>query len=257
MSMDHPFHSRFADADLLPLLYGAEEQSGWGRGMRAVTQALLADVTLPSGPLLEVGCGGGRMLADLAQQHGDRLVCGVDLNPLALAHARRRLPSGALVCATLEHLPLPRATFAAVIALDVLDQAGVALDAGLAELWRLLRPGGLLLARVSAHPWLYGAHDRAFHTGQRFTRGGFEAALARAGFELERMTYINAGLAGPVAALRLAQRWGLLPWLPEVYQASPLNDLVARLLAVEAFHLRRYNLPAGLSLCALARRPAV
>lgn len=223
--------------------------------MRAVTHALLEGVTLPSGPLLEVGCGGGQLLADLTEQFAGRLVCGVDLNPLALAHAQRRVnEGGALVWATLAALPWADGRFAAVLALDVLDQEGVALDQALDEVRRLLRPGGLLLARVSAHPRLYGAHDRAFHTGRRFTREGLGAALTAAGFGLERMTYVNAGPAGPVAALRLAQRWGLLPWLPGIYRCGPLHGIVARLLALEAAYLRRANLPTGLSLYGLARR---
>lgn len=223
--------------------------------MRAVTDALLAETTLPAGPLLEVGCGGGRLLADLAARYAGRVVCGVDVNPLALAHAKRRVAGHSLARATVAELPLSDASVAAVLALDVLDQQGVVLAQALGELRRLLVPGGLLLARVSAHPLLYGAHDRAFHTGQRFTRQGFGAALGAAGFVLERMTYVNAGLAGPVAALRLAQRWGLMPWLPGLYRFDPLHAVMARLLALEAMYLRHANLPTGLSLYALARRP--
>src|SRR5690606_42058288 len=42
---------------LLPLLYAGDESYGWSEGMRAVTHALLANVTLPEGAVAEAGCG--------------------------------------------------------------------------------------------------------------------------------------------------------------------------------------------------------
>jgi len=243
------------EAALLPYLFGDDETGGWGRGMRAVTHALLAATALPPGPALEVGCGGGQFLAELRARLAGRTVYGVDLHPLALSHARRRAGRAPLAQATLDELPWPADCFALVAALDVFDQQGVDMAAALAEARRVLLPGGLLLMRVSAYPWLYGAHDVAFHTGRRYARRELAAALAGAGLTVERMTYANAGLAAPVIVQRLAQRWGLLPWLPGLYGNGGLHGLTAGLLQREAAWLRRGDLPLGLSLYALARKP--
>lgn len=243
------------EAALLPYLFGDDETSGWSRGMRAVTHALLAARALPPGPALEVGCGGGQFLAELRARLAGRTVCGADLHPLALAHAQRRASGASLTQATLEDLPWPADHFALVVALDVFDQQGVDMAAALAEARRVLLPGGLLLMRVSAYPWLYGAHDVAFHTGRRYARRELAGALAGAGFTVERMTHANAGLAAPVIVQRLAQRWGLLPWLPGLYGSGGLHGLAATLLQREADWLRRGDLPLGLSLYALARKP--
>jgi SAM-dependent methyltransferase len=244
-----------AQGSLLPLLYAGDPVYGWSEGMRAITHALLADVALPEGPVIEVGCGGGQLLSQLQQRYPERQVIGIDVHPLAIAYARARLyPPMSLMQAALPDLPWRENQAALVVALDVFDQRGVELDTALAEVYRLLRAGGALVLRVSAHPTLYGAHDLAFHTGQRYTRGQVEGALRQAGFVVQRLTYANSLLSLPVAAMRLAQRWGALGWQPAIYQQMQLQRVAAWLLCREAQWLRHGNLPWGVSLCAVARK---
>ena len=254
----NPQHT-VTNAAMLPLLYSAEEGVGWTDGMQLVTLALLVSVTLPDGPVLEVGCGGGQMLVELEQKYADRLVCGADLHSLALAHARSLLAQNdlpiALVQAALPKLPWQENCFALLLAMDVFDQQGVDLPAVLAEAYRLLRPGGALVMRVSAHPSLYGAHDIAFHTGRRYTRAELNTALTHAGFTVQRLTYANAILAAPVAAQRLAQRWGIIPFQPGVYRQDLLQQVAVWALRQEAEWLHHADLALGLSLCAVARKP--
>lgn len=248
-------------ASMLPLLYAGDHSYGWSQGMRAVTHALLADATLsdvslPDGAVVEVGCGGGQLLGELQQYFPRRTVIGVDLHPLALAHAQRGLPKeSALVQSALPALPWADDELALIVALDVFDQRGIELVTALAESYRLLGKGGALLMRVSAHPRLYGAHDVAFHTGQRYTRQQVQSALLQTGFVVQRITYANALLALPVAAMRLAQRWGVVGWTPAPYEQSSLHGVAAALLQQEAKWLHHDDLPWGLSLCAVARKP--
>jgi SAM-dependent methyltransferase len=249
-------HATLTQASLLPLLYAGGQRYGWSEGMRSVTHALLANVTLPDGLVVEVGCGGGQLLAELQQRYRQRPVIGVDLHPLALAHARTLLPpSTRLTQAALPDLPWQDNSVALLVALDVFDQQDVLLVKALAEAFRLLRPDGALLLRVSAHPSLYGAHDLAFHTGQRYTRSQLQRALLQTGFAVQRLTYANAILSLPVAAFRLAQRWGLLPWQPETYHQIHFHRVAASILHWEAHWLHHSDLPWGLSLCAVARKP--
>ncbi|MCC6169603.1 MAG: class I SAM-dependent methyltransferase [Caldilineaceae bacterium] len=241
-------------APMLPTLYEAVSSAGWSRGMRGVTQALLAGPTLPAGPALEIGCGGGQVLDILHARWPRRAVLGVDLHPLALVHARRTAPHARLAQATLHSLPYAADRFALVLALDVFDQEGVEMATALAESCRVLQPGGALLLRVSAHPWLYGAHDYAFHTGRRYTRRELARLLCDQGLTVRRITYANCLLGAPVAGLRLLQRWRLLPWGPGLYRSPTANRLLAAALALEARLLRHADLPVGLSLWALAEK---
>ena len=243
-------------ASLLPLLYAGDETYGWSAGMRAVTHALLDTVTLPDGAVVEVGCGGGQMLAELQHRYPTRTVLGMDLHSLALAQARQFLsPTVGLSQSALPHLPCPAGALALVIALDVFDQRGVELAAALAESYRVLAEDGALVLRLSAHPSLFGAHDVAFHTGQRYTRQQLHDALLAAGFVIQRLTYANTCLSLPVGALRLAQRWGMLRWQPAAYEQGALHQIAAWFLHREAAWLQRADLPWGISLCAVARKP--
>lgn len=222
--------------------------------MRRVTHALTANLELPPGPVLEIGCGGGQLLADLQARWPQRTILGADLHPLALAYARRHARTVGLAQTALPDLPYADNTFALLLALDVFDQEGVELAAALAAGRRVLRPGGLLVLRVSAHPRLFGAHDRAFHTGRRYTWRELSHALASQGYTLRRVTYANFVLGAPVAGLRLLQRTQWVPWQPGLYSSPLANCVVAAALLLEAQWLCRANLPVGLSLWAIAEK---
>jgi SAM-dependent methyltransferase len=103
------------------------------------------------GPLLELGCGTGRLLVPLARA-GVRAT-GVDRSAPMLAYARTRagrLPRHkrpALARGDIRALPFPQASFGVVLApygmlQSLLDDND--LDAALLEAARVLRPGGLL-----------------------------------------------------------------------------------------------------------------
>ncbi len=221
--------------------------------MRAITHALLAGCVLPQGPIIDLGCGGGRMLTELKRVYPDRGLCGVDLHPQALAHAKATMRCGAsLTQAHLHNLPFSSGSFALCLALDVYDQQGVDLEPALAESWRILCPGGILLLRVSAHPWLYGPHDAAFNTGQRYQRQDMLSTLQMDGYRLLRVTYANTLLSVPTGALRLLQRWRMVPFLPSLYTTRGLNALLEIALKCEAQWLRRRDLPGGMSLYVVA-----
>lgn len=244
-------------ATLLPSLYRTELTFGWSAGMAAITATLIAQTALPPGPVAEIGCGGGRLLAGLKPLLPGRALAAIDLHPEALHRAASILEGSAyLAQAHLHCLPWPDDAFALALALDTLDQRGVRLPYALHECRRVLVEDGLLLLRVSAHPWLQGPHDEAFNTGRRYAKQTMLAALEQAGFAPLRVTFANSLLGPSIAALRLLQRWHVLPWLPSLYTTPGLNALLAATLQAEARWLRRYNLPAGLSLYVLARKTA-
>lgn len=226
--------------------------------MRAVTHAILrSQLPLPDGPLLELGCGGGQLLAEFSRQYPERSVLGVDLNSLALAYAQEHsIRDGTLLQADMQRLPFEEGTFGAIVALDALDQRSVDPATSLAESWRILRPGGMLLLRVSAHSWLEGEHDEAFNTARRFARQGLVELVRAAGFRVARLSYANALLATPVAALRLSQRWGWTRLSETHYSARWANQIMTGALRIESRILAKANLPVGLSLYLVAYRNA-
>ena len=243
--------------NLLPSLYEAERVGGWNVGMRAASHAVLARQPLPPGPILEIGCGGGAFAAELAEGHPQAVVVGLDLRPEALAFAGAQGSRATWVQGNLLRLPFGDESFALVVALDVVDQKGIDAGKALAGIRRVVRPGGALLLRVSAHAWLYGPHDAAFNTGRRYGLAEFCAIVRGAGLEPVRATFANSLLAAPIVAMRLLQRWGLLPLSEDLYADGTVNRLLGSALQVEAGWLRRRDLPVGTSLFVVAVRPTI
>jgi ubiquinone/menaquinone biosynthesis C-methylase UbiE len=236
---------------LLPALFQDGAVYGWRRGMEAIVGAMLPQESLAAGPVLEVGCGRGDLLAALAAGGAPGPLWGVDLHidPLGVEHA---IPVQ-LLRADAQRLPFADGASGLVLALDVLDQRSVDAPVLLAECRRVLRAEGLLVVRVSAHPRLYGPHDVAFNTGRRYRRRELTDLLLAAGYAIERMTYVDSLVAAPVAALRLLQRTGLVGLNEELYRARWSNRLLSGALGWEARWLHRHDFPLGLSLLALAR----
>ena len=156
-----------------------------------------------------------------------------------------------------ERLPFPDASFDLVTAFDVLEH--IRDDrAAFAEISRVLRIGGTLLAAVPAHPWLWGAQDEISQHERRYKKSELKARIDEAGLDLRRLSYFNTVLSPPIAAIRLARklrrRPGELRSDFEMSKEGRLNSLLARLFGLEAGWVPTRNLPFGISLLALARR---
>ena len=103
----------------------------------------------PPGPVADVGCGPGRVSAELSGRGLE--VRGFDLSPRTVQVARRTHPHLRFEVAATEALPVADATFAGVLAWYSLihtppAELGVAVD----EIARVLRPGGHLLTGFHA-----------------------------------------------------------------------------------------------------------
>ncbi|MFC6286247.1 class I SAM-dependent methyltransferase [Nocardioides sp. GCM10027113] len=229
----------------------------WYRARAGLLEAALGDHLDEPGLLLDVGSADGPSVGWLRAR--DRRVT-VDVDP-------RGLTPGEGVCASALALPFPDGTFDAVGAFDVVEHCEPE-GAALAELHRVLRPGGRLLLSVPAYEWAWTDHDvRAGHH-RRYTRPRLLAAVEAAGFEVDRCTYGFAGVFPMFAAERLLRRIkgrvkgrvrgradgaGEDQGLPQV---SPRMDAVLTGLSrAESRLLRRRDLPFGSSVFLAARRP--
>lgn len=110
----------------------------------------LFDRLLPGSPetVLDLGCGTAYYWPVLAERC-DRLL-GVDISPAMLARGRRHLIDsrqipGLLFCSVADRIPLAAASVDVVLAVDALHHVAD-LDAVLAEVRRILRPGGRFVA---------------------------------------------------------------------------------------------------------------
>ncbi len=110
--------------------------------MRFARTMWIYDNVRANSSVLDLGCGAG-MLA-LLKRKGITLT-GVDLSP-ECAQAARRNGYDSTLSAELSHLPLPDSNFDYVVSLDVIGHVGFEeKDAVLAEVRRVLRPGGVTM----------------------------------------------------------------------------------------------------------------
>jgi SAM-dependent methyltransferase len=235
-------------------MYEAEERQWWYAGMRAISAALL-DKHLARGDgrlrILDAGCGTGN---NLAHFRGRGAAVGVDLSEDALLFCRSR---GVLAArASVLALPFGPGSFDLVTSFDVLYHRWVTDDrAAVAELARVLAPGGLLLVRVPALKMLWGAHDDAVHSRHRYTGGEIGALLRGAGLDVLELTYANTLLFPVLALRRTIDRWTGRHGSDVSFLPAPIESAFLGILRAEARMVRHVRLPIGASVLALGRKP--
>jgi SAM-dependent methyltransferase len=111
----------------------------------------------PGMRIVDAGCGYGRNLVYLLREGTE--IFAIDANPTAVEHVRQlsrllntNLPSENFQVARVEQMPFPAGFADVVLCSSVLHFARSEAQflAMVAELWRVLRPGGLLFCRLAS-----------------------------------------------------------------------------------------------------------
>jgi SAM-dependent methyltransferase len=249
--VDRGFYDRY---------FELEDHHWWFVGRRRilrqeVDRSLRALAPPPAGvpELLDIGCGTGVMLGELAEfGHAQ----GTEMESAAVEYCRRRGFEDVSVAET-PPLPFADCSFDVVTILDVLEHIDD--DVGMVvEMRRLLRPGGRMIATVPAFPALWGQQDEISHHKRRYVRSTLTRCIESGGLRLERLTYFNTLLFPPIATVRLLRRLGPpRDGVTSDFEATGtgrVNDLLGAVFSAEARWLKRRSLPVGISLMAVAER---
>ncbi|HET8733481.1 MAG TPA: methyltransferase domain-containing protein [Anaeromyxobacteraceae bacterium] len=121
-----------------------------GRYSRALAPRFADFAVASGGPVLDVGCGPGALLAELAGRVGAAQVAGVDPSPPFVAAARARVPGADVRLGAGEALPFGDGAFAAALSQLVVAFVKDA-DRVAAEMRRVVRPGGAVAFAMFAH----------------------------------------------------------------------------------------------------------
>jgi ubiquinone/menaquinone biosynthesis C-methylase UbiE len=234
----------------------AEDQHFWFTGLRRYAKRLLDDALAGQTVRLIIDCGAGtgRNL-DWLGQYG--LAIGVEQSDVGLRLGRTR--HNRLVQGTVVALPFKDASADVATSFDVLYCLDAASEErALAEMWRVLKPGGIVLVNVAALDILRGSHSTLTHEVRRYTRTRLEARLGRAGFRTERLTYTNMTTFPITLAVRMADRLrGRTAMASDAEFTVPpafVNATLDTALALESKLLRWINLPVGSSIMAIGRK---
>lgn len=180
----------------------------------------------------------------------------LDIDPRGLG------PGG--VCGSALALPFANETFDVVAAFDVVEHCQPE-HVALAELARVLTPGGRLLISVPAYQWAWSDFDEENGHHRRYTRPRTVDAVETAGLRVLRASYAFAAVFPMFAAERLIRRVRVaarrrsastpadvvsLPQLPR-----SVERLLLGLTTLDRKILTRRDLPFGSSVIVAAQKP--
>jgi len=233
-------------------MFRVEETHWWYRALhRLIFQALEAE--LPEWrekEIVDVGCGTGAILKQLGNPEQN---VGIDLAPEAISFCRQRGLNNVRqgdICA----LPFADASFDAAICSCVLYHQWVGdVEGAVREMYRVLRPGGVLLINVPAFPLLHSAHDDAVMTARRFRKREIRELLQKQNFTIRRLTYWTTFLF-PLAVAARTLGGSKMGRDFERTEESFSTRALAQIMALELRLLRNISLPFGVALLAVARR---
>ena len=201
---------------------------------------------------LDVGCGTGGFLAALARVGP---AVGMDQAPEALDYCRRRgardlIPHDVARCPW----PIPDGAFDLVTALDVVEHVDD--DAGLvAEMHRVLKPGGVMIISVPSFQWLWSYWDEQIGHRRRYTRPRVTELMRRAGFRVVWASYAECATLPAIAAIRWWKQRQVARGRPVASDHAAPAPLVNRGLLwyerLENRWLRWGRLPWGTSVAAV------
>ncbi len=151
------------------------------------------------GPVLEAGCGAGRVLRHFHERNVDMV--GLDFIASVLAAIHGEDPTIPLAAGDITALPFPDGAFSAVLAFGLYHGLEHGLEAAMADTRRVLKKGGILCAsmrldnlqnritdRMAGHGAPTGA--RRFHK-LNLTTAEFKALVSGAGFRVEAVDYVE------------------------------------------------------------------
>jgi SAM-dependent methyltransferase len=235
-------------------LHSLEARSFWFRARNALVAAALSKDFPAARDFGEIGCGTGFVLEGLASRRPDLRLMGIDIFGEAIALAKRRVPAARFVLADARYLPFAE-DFDAVGAFDVLEHIRED-EAALAEMRRVLRPGGGLLLTVPQHSRLWSAADEKAGHVRRYKRRDLERKVRAAGFEIIVVTGFVSLLLPALAAVRWREdRRPRADALAGLAPPLVLDAVFAAVMAAERELIRRgVRFPFGGSLLLAARR---
>ncbi|MGN6577876.1 MAG: class I SAM-dependent methyltransferase [Nocardioides sp.] len=183
----------------------------------------------PGQHVLDVGCGPGALTAVLAERLGPDSVAAVDPSPSFVAAARARFPGLEVHEGVAERLPHADDTFD-VAAAQLVVHFMTDPVAGLREMARVTRPGGVVAASVWDHAGAGGPLTpfwRAVRRGAPHNRGEADLPGAREGHLAQLMR--EAGLRDVEdASLTVRVHYASFDewWEPYTFGVGPAGDYI-------------------------------
>ncbi|MBI4355024.1 MAG: class I SAM-dependent methyltransferase [Candidatus Omnitrophica bacterium] len=225
----------------------------WFVARRRLLASVIRTLVVPTeSPVLDIGTSTGSNLR-LLQDLGYRNVVGVDTSDTAIRYCTDK-GFGSVRHGDMRQLPFERGRFQLILATDVLEHIDDDLGA-LAELTRVLAPGGTAIVTVPAFPCLWGLQDDVAHHKRRYRMKPFAARLRAAGLSCREQFHFNYLLFGPIwLARRLIRLFRISVMSENQINARWLNRFLTTIFTFDVWSARWLRPPFGVSILAVAHK---
>lgn len=140
--------------------------------------------------LLEIGCSSGFMLQRLRKEFPSATLVGADIVHEPLLKLADELPNVPLLRFDLLQCPLPDNSIDAIVMLNVLEHIEEDHKA-LAQLYRTLKPGGILALVVPAGPHLFDIYDQLLLHYRRYSLTDLTRLAKQQGFKVMKQSHLG------------------------------------------------------------------
>lgn len=211
--------------------------------------------------ILDAGCSSGFVLEDLRQMLPHARLIGADYLRGPLEGLAQRMPDIPILQFDLRRCPLPTACVDGVTSLNVLEHIDDHQTA-LAEIHRILKPGGLAHIEVPAGPALYDIYDEHLMHHRRYRLADLVSLARQTGFVVEKATHLGCLVYPAFYWVKHRNRRKLsLPadeknrLVIAQIRATRSNPLFAILLKLETAVGRHLSYPWGIRCVCRLRKP--
>ena len=158
---------------------------------RLAVESLRRFVVTATPIILDVGCSSGYLLKDIHEALPNAALIGSDYILPPLMRLAEEMPALPVLQFDLRSCPLPDNCIDAVTVLNVLEHIDRDEEA-LAQIYRILRPGGIAHIEVPSGPQLFDIYDEHMMHHRRYRLRDLKAMARRLEFQVLKATHLGA-----------------------------------------------------------------
>lgn len=203
--------------------------------------------------ILDLGCGSGLFVEELAKAGYDSHGLDISSESVRFGELKGIKNIGVMDSHKINFVDK---TFDVVLTLDFMqhleDETWV-----LKEIYRVLKPGGIVVNTIPAYMWMWGIQDIAAHHYRRYTMKNFLKKINGSGrWNVIRSTYFNSFLFLPIAIFRLLNKVFKIRGRESDFDInnSTLNKAFSSIFSLERKFLKKINLPFGVSILVILKK---
>ena len=224
-----------------------EKTYWWHKGKLFLVEQLIKLLFKNSKKLkiLEIGCGTG-LITKALSKYGE--VWGIEISKEAISACKEKEIKN-IILGDINKIKIPKDflnKFDLICCLDVLE-----------HIQDDIKTSGYLLINVPAHKFLWSEHDEALHHKRRYSMREIVQKVIDCDFKIKKSSYFVLTFFPIIALYRLYTNLfteSTYPKTSYVMLPSKLNNLMTKVLEIEAKLIRRIDFPLGTTIIVIAQR---